>query len=82
MPGQGKRRRRQAAERQRNATRTAPDLGRWEVVFETRDQAELRARLHSLRQARIDEATVRIDTLCGRLTQSTTYRLSRYVADD
>ncbi|WP_326665345.1 hypothetical protein [Streptomyces sp. NBC_00385] len=81
MPGQGKRRRRQEAERQRIAARTAPDLGQWEVVFETRDPAELRARLHSLRQARVDEATIRIDTLCGRLTHPTTYRLSRYVAD-
>ena len=81
VPGQAKRRRRQAAERQRNAARTAPDLGRWEVVVETRDQAELRARLHSLRQARVDEATIRIDTLCGRLMQPTTYRLSRFVAN-
>lgn len=81
VPGQGKRRRRQEAERQRIAARTAPDLGQWEVVFETRDPAELRARLHSLRQARVDEATIRIDTLCGRLTHPTTYRLSRYVAD-
>lgn len=81
MPGQGKRRRRQEAERQRIAARTAPDRGRWEVVFETRDQAALRVRLHSLRQARVDEATIRIDTLCGRLMQPTTYRLSRYVAD-
>ncbi|HEY9332698.1 MAG TPA: hypothetical protein VIS09_31360 [Streptomyces sp.] len=51
------------------------------MVVETRDQAELRARLHSLRQARVDEATIRIDTLCGRLMQPTTYRLSRFVAN-
>lgn len=80
MPGQGKRRRRQEAERRRLASRTAPDLGRWEVVFETQDHTELRARLRALREARVDEATIRIDTLCGRLVQPTTYRLSQYVA--
>ncbi|MFG3137768.1 hypothetical protein ACGFZA_16345 [Streptomyces sp. NPDC048211] len=51
------------------------------MIFETEDQAELRARLRSLREARVDEATIRIDTLCGRLVQPTTYRLSRFVAD-
>jgi transposase len=34
VPGQGKRRRRQEAGRQQLAARTAPDVGRWEVVFE------------------------------------------------
>ncbi|MFD8685772.1 hypothetical protein [Streptomyces sp. NPDC059651] len=51
------------------------------MIFETEDQAELRARLRSLREARVDEATIRIDTLCGRLVRPTTYRLSRFVAD-
>ncbi|MFI6894687.1 hypothetical protein ACIBM4_11295 [Streptomyces sp. NPDC050256] len=50
------------------------------MIFETPDQAELRAQLRSLREARVDEATIRIDTLCGRLMQPTTYRLSPYVA--
>ncbi|MEU9205707.1 hypothetical protein [Streptomyces sp. NPDC048332] len=51
------------------------------MVFETGDHAELRARVRSLRAARADAATIRIDTLCGRLTQPATYRLSRYVAN-
>ncbi|MFF3949573.1 hypothetical protein ACFYYN_32855 [Streptomyces sp. NPDC001902] len=80
MPGQGKRKRRQEAARQRVAARTAPGEGRWEVVFETRDQAELRTHLRRLQEARVDEATIRIDMLCGRLVQPTTYRLSRFVA--
>ena len=50
------------------------------MVFETRDQAELRTHLRRLREARVDEATIRIDMLCGRLVQPTTYRLSRFVA--
>lgn len=49
MPGQGKRRRRHEAESQRLAARTAPDAGRWEVIVETRDQAEMRTRLRRLR---------------------------------
>lgn len=69
------------ADRQRLASRTAPDAGQWEVIFETQDEAELRVRLRRLREARIDESMIRIDTLCGRLVQATTYRLSRFVAD-
>lgn len=79
MPGQGKRRRRQMAERQRLAARTAPEVGRWEVIFETQDETELHAHLRGLREARIDESTLRIDTLCGRLAQPTTYRLSQFM---
>ncbi len=81
VPGQGKRKRRQEAERQRLAARTAPDVGRWEVIFETQDEAELRAQLRRLREAQIDESMIRIDRLCGRVVQPTTYRLSRFVAD-
>lgn len=81
MPGQGKRRRRQAAERQRLAARTAPDKGRWEVVCETGDEAELHAYAHRLRQAGVDASLMRIDTLCGRLAQPTVYRLSRFMAN-
>ncbi|MET7985778.1 MULTISPECIES: hypothetical protein [unclassified Streptomyces] len=51
------------------------------MIFETRDQAELRAYLRSLREARIDLSMIRIDTLCGRLVQPTTHRLSRFAAD-
>jgi hypothetical protein len=81
VPGQRKRKRRQEAGRQRLAARTAPDVGRWEVVFETRDRAELRAHLRRLQEARIDESMIRIDMLCGRLVHQTTYRLSRFVVD-
>ncbi len=79
MPGQGKRRRRQAAESRRVAARTAPDAGRWEVVVETRDQAEVRTQLRRLREAGVDASMIQIDTLCGRQTLPTTYRLSRFV---
>lgn len=80
MPGQGRRRRRAEAERQRLAARTAPDAGRWEVMCETRDEAELRAQQSRLREAGVDGSMIRIDVLCGRLTLPTTYRLSRFVA--
>lgn len=79
MAGQRKRKRRQEAERQRIAARTAPDVGRWAVVFETGDESELHAELGRLREERVDESMIRIDTLCGRLTHPTAYRLSRFV---
>jgi hypothetical protein len=82
VPGQGKRRRRQKDARQRLAARTAPDAGRWEVVVETRDQAEMRTRLRRLQEAGVDGSMIRVDTLCGRLALPTTYRLSRFVTDD
>ncbi|MEU9061821.1 hypothetical protein AB0D13_23910 [Streptomyces sp. NPDC048430] len=55
-------------------------MGRWEVLLETRDEAEFRDCLRRLREAGTDESLIRIDTLCGRLAQPTTYRLSRFVA--
>ncbi|MFG3257239.1 hypothetical protein [Streptomyces sp. NPDC048172] len=80
MPGQRKRKsqRRHAAERM--AARTSGP-GRWEVVFETQSAAEWREGLRRLRTeaADIDWELTRIDTLCGRLQQPTTYRLSRFV---
>lgn len=79
VPGQAKRRRRQDAERQRLAARTAPDAGQWDVIMETRDEAEMRTRLRLLREAGVDGAMIRIDTLCGRQAFPTTYRLSRFV---
>ncbi|GAA5605765.1 hypothetical protein [Streptomyces griseus] len=81
VPGQRKRGRRQEDARQRIAARTTPDAGRWEVVVETRDQAEMRTRLRRLQEAGVDGATIRIDTLCGRLELPTTYRLSHFVTD-
>ncbi|MER8072441.1 hypothetical protein ABTZ59_29530 [Streptomyces sp. NPDC094034] len=50
------------------------------MFLETRDEAELRAHLRRLREARIDGSMIRVDTLCGRLALPTTYRLSRFVA--
>ncbi|QES25059.1 hypothetical protein DEJ46_38905 [Streptomyces venezuelae] len=79
MPGQGKRKRRQEAGRQRLAARTAPDAGQWEVALETRDQAEVRTHLRRLREAGTDEALIRIDTLCRRPVEQSTYRLSQFV---
>ncbi|MFI2764805.1 hypothetical protein ACH5A3_39245 [Streptomyces echinatus] len=81
VPGQGKRRRRQEDARQRLAARTAPDAGQWEIVVETRDQAEMRTRLRRLQEAGVDGSMIRIDTLCGRLGLPTSYRLSRFVTD-
>ncbi|MGZ9935498.1 hypothetical protein ACXNSR_37110 [Streptomyces sp. NC-S4] len=81
MPGQRKRKRRQAAEWQRLAARTSPDAGRWEVVFETRDSAELRTHLRRLREAGTDVSMVRIDMLCGRLEYPSGYRVSRFVTN-
>lgn len=81
MPGRGKRRRRQEAERERVAARTAPGVGRWEVVFETEDSAEMRLRVRQLQEAGTHASMIRIDTLCGRLTYPSGYRLSRFVTD-
>lgn len=80
VPGQRKRKRRQEAGRQRLAARTAPDAGRWEAVLETKDQTELSAHLQRLREEGIDESLVRIDTLCRRPVEQSTYRLSQFVA--
>ncbi len=51
------------------------------MIFETRDEAEFRAHLHRLREARIDGSMLQIDTLCGRLVQPTAYRLSQFLTD-
>ncbi|MDQ0684351.1 hypothetical protein QF032_003350 [Streptomyces achromogenes] len=73
MPGQRKRKRKRSA-----APRTD---GRWDVLLETRDRSELRARLLRLRteQPCVDAAAVRVDTLCGRSDRPTTYRLCLFV---
>ncbi|MCI3223351.1 hypothetical protein [Streptomyces sp. NP-1717] len=79
MPGQRKRKRQQ----QRRARGRENEAGRWMVVFETQDHSEWRTRLRELRAADepIDWESARIDTLCGRLTYPTTYRLSVFVPD-
>ncbi|PSJ26184.1 hypothetical protein B7P34_24190 [Streptosporangium nondiastaticum] len=81
MPGQRKRRRQQQKDAQRAADRFAPDAGHWQVLFETQDESEWRAHIRRLRASdpQIDWTAVRIDTLCGRLVQPTTYRLSLFV---
>ncbi|MFE4830806.1 hypothetical protein [Streptomyces sp. NPDC056672] len=54
------------------------------MLFETQDESEWRVELQRLRtenseNKQIDWTAVRLDTLCGRLTQPTTYRLSLFV---
>ncbi|MFD9540109.1 hypothetical protein [Streptomyces sp. NPDC060022] len=79
MPGQRKRKREAA----RRAAADPGPAGRWEVVFETQDEAEWRAYARRVRDWRetADPSTLRLDTLCGRSVQPTTYRLSRFVPD-
>ncbi|MEU3839617.1 hypothetical protein AB0E88_06235 [Streptomyces sp. NPDC028635] len=81
MPGQRKRKRRQQAEVLRAVDRFAPEAGRWEVLFVTRDEAAWHAYVEQLRteQPHMDWSATRVDVMCGRLTQPTTYRLSRFV---
>ncbi|PWS42600.1 hypothetical protein DKT74_21270 [Streptomyces sp. ZEA17I] len=79
MPKQARRRRRQDAGTRRSAARTAPDAGQWEVVLETSDQAEVRAHLRRLRESGVAASLIRIDTLCRRPVELSTYRLSRFV---
>ncbi|MGW7610303.1 hypothetical protein ACWGKW_24085 [Streptomyces sp. NPDC054766] len=51
------------------------------MVFETGDVSEFNAYLRGLRagKEKFDAELTRIDTLCGRLTHLTTYRLSLFV---
>lgn len=81
MPGQRKRRRQPPGEPRPSAERFAPGAGHWSVLFETRDVSERHAYVRRLRTegSRIDWSAVRMDTLCGRLKQPTTYRLSLFV---
>ncbi|MCD9878709.1 hypothetical protein [Streptomyces guryensis] len=82
MPGQRKRKHREREERRHAAERDALEPGHWKVVFETQDESEWRAQLRRLRATdrRMNWSTARVDTLCGRLRQPTTYRLSVFVA--
>lgn len=66
---------------QRAAARFASDAGRWEVLFETQDEWEWHTHVRRLRASdeQIDWTAVRVDRLCGRLTQPTTFRLSLFV---
>ncbi|WP_328917533.1 MULTISPECIES: hypothetical protein [unclassified Streptomyces] len=51
------------------------------MLFETQDESQWRAQIQRLRAGnkQIDWSAVRLDTLCGRLTQPTTYRLSVFM---
>lgn len=83
MPGQRKRNR-QAREGRQRASAALAAGWRWEVICETEDSDQLRARLRSLQDERpdTDPSRVRIDTLCGRLKHPTTYRLSVLVPQE
>ncbi|MFF2324682.1 MULTISPECIES: hypothetical protein [unclassified Streptomyces] len=80
MPGQRKRKRQRQQGREWAAARFSPEAGHWEVLFETHDQSEFRARIQRLRteNRQLDDTSLRLDTLCGRLTHPTTYRLSLF----
>lgn len=51
------------------------------MLFETQDESEWREYLRRLRSGteQADWARTRIETLCGRLVQPTSYRLSLFV---
>ncbi|MDT0328898.1 hypothetical protein [Nocardiopsis lambiniae] len=81
MPGEGARRERERRRARERSARHAS--GRWEILFETTDPAEMRA--HRARERdrlkRYREDDLRLDVLCGRLEQDTWYRLSVFVPD-
>ncbi|MBT2452220.1 hypothetical protein J7F03_35225 [Streptomyces sp. ISL-43] len=80
MPGQRKRKR----SRERDHRRAA-DLppGRWEPLFSTEDYAAYGTYVRRLRAegSVVDPARLRLDTLCGRLSQPTTYQVSVFVPE-
>ncbi|KOX11963.1 hypothetical protein [Nocardiopsis sp. NRRL B-16309] len=82
MPGQRRRREREA--RRRAAREQRESEGRWEVVFETTDEAEWRGRHGRVRTdlAQVRDEDLRVDVLCGRGAHPTTYRLSVLVPRD
>ncbi|PKV82897.1 hypothetical protein [Streptomyces sp. TLI_146] len=53
------------------------------MLFETQDETEWREHVHLLRasEEQLDWSAVRVDMLCGRLMQPTTYRLSLFIPD-
>lgn len=86
MPGQKKRKDREAEANRRRAALTAPGTGRWVVHFETQDHAEHREYVRRLRAApeqadltRADLEVARLDALCDRENHRATYRLSVFV---
>ncbi|MFJ3198887.1 hypothetical protein [Streptomyces sp. NPDC086989] len=77
MPGQ----RKQSRERAQRRLRDVP--GRWEPLFSTRDQGELKEYLRRLHAEGgvTDPEYVRIDMFCGRLTHPTPHRVSVFVPE-
>lgn len=81
MPG---RRRRREREARRAEARTAREArSRWEVLFETTDEADWHAyhRRGRGKPVGLSEEDLRVDVLCGRGAHPTTYRLSVLVPD-
>ncbi|MFG3281668.1 hypothetical protein [Streptomyces sp. NPDC048111] len=80
MPGQRKRKR----QREREAGARSPQAGRWEPVFSTEDERELRSEARRLCAERglTDPSMLRVDMFCGRLQSPTSYRLSLFVPHD
>lgn len=63
--------------------RTADTRGRWELLFSTTEQVELREYVRRLRidGTAIDPSRLRIDNLCGRHTHPSTYQVSLFVPE-
>ncbi|WP_345436766.1 hypothetical protein [Actinoallomurus vinaceus] len=83
MPGQRKRKWRREDLQRRLKAAYEERAGHWEVVFQTCDEAEwrdFRRRFASEFEA-VDPSMVRVDMLCGRLVQPTTYRMSVFVPE-
>ncbi|MFF3129222.1 hypothetical protein ACFVRD_45040 [Streptomyces sp. NPDC057908] len=73
MAGRRRTKRQQQLCRQRETSANSPGAGRWEVVFETKADAEFRAHPQRVRAQYEppDDSMLRVDTLCGRLKHPT-----------
>lgn len=67
----------------RATQRTADTPGRWEPLFSTTEQSELREYFRRLLSEGTvtDPSQIRIDTNCGRLSHPSTYQLSLFVPE-
>lgn len=81
MPGQRKIKRQRQEEMRQDAARFTPELGRWEVLFETQDVPDWLAYCRRLRASDtvIDGSAVRMDMVCGPRGQPALHRLSLFV---
>ncbi|MFD4374213.1 hypothetical protein [Streptomyces sp. NPDC058486] len=81
MPGQRRRKQREARTRERWAERHAPGAGHWERRFVTQDEAAWRAEVRRVgaQEPRLAPEDIRLDRLCGRGDHPTTYVLSVFV---